>query len=123
MSLRTRCSICKKLLTNPLSAKLGIGPVCRAGDSLQGVFEFMRAQFSVFYHEAGKCIFIEDTGHRAGRSVANDAEYVIERLYLEYGLADGTRIFYKDSGGRVGEMLHSGKKFAGFKAGHEGAGL
>jgi len=38
------CCVCKRRLTNPLSVKLGIGPICRANekDSLQEVFEFMK---------------------------------------------------------------------------------
>jgi len=39
-----RCRICKRLLKNPLSVELGIGPVCRARDSLQMEFDFMKAQ-------------------------------------------------------------------------------
>jgi len=37
------CRICKRVLKNPLSVKLGIGPVCRAKDSLQKEFDFMKA--------------------------------------------------------------------------------
>jgi len=36
------CCKCKRRLTNPLSMKLGIGPICRAINNLQGVFEFMK---------------------------------------------------------------------------------
>ena len=39
-----RCRVCKRVLKNPLSVELGIGPVCRAKDSLQGEFDFMKAQ-------------------------------------------------------------------------------
>jgi len=37
------CRVCKRLLKNPLSVELGIGPVCRAKDSLQKEFDFMKA--------------------------------------------------------------------------------
>ena len=40
----TTCRKCKRKLTNPLSVKLGIGPVCRAVDIQQGEFEFMKAE-------------------------------------------------------------------------------
>jgi len=83
----------------------------------------MRAQFEVLQHESGKYIFIRDTGHNTGRSVTNDAEYVVEKLYEEYGITDKTRIFYKDSIGCVDEMLHAGKVFTRFRAGHEGVEL
>jgi len=42
--MSTHCRICERLLTNPLSVELGIGPICRAKDNMQGVFEFMKAQ-------------------------------------------------------------------------------
>ena len=38
------CRVCKRWLKNPLSVELGIGPVCRAKDSLQGEFDFMKEQ-------------------------------------------------------------------------------
>jgi len=40
----TTCRKCKRKLTNPLSVKLGIGPICRAIDIKQGEFEFMKAE-------------------------------------------------------------------------------
>jgi hypothetical protein len=119
----THCRICKRLLKNPLSVELGIGPVCRAKDNLQGEFDFMRAQFDVVKHESGLYIFIRDIGHNTGRSVTNDSEYVVEQLYLENGITDETRIFYEDSGGRIDEIIHAGHKSNGFKAGHEGVEL
>jgi len=117
------CRVCKRLLKNPLSVELGIGPVCRAKDSLQKEFDFMRAQYEVLKHEGGKYIFIRDIGHNSGRSVTNDAEYVIEQLYSLEEITDETRIFYEDSGGEIDEILHSGKKHTGYKAGHEGVEL
>jgi hypothetical protein len=107
-------------LKNPLSVKLGIGPVCRARDELQGEFDFMHAQTGLLKHERGKYIFVRDIGHNSGRTVTNDAEYVIRQLYLEFGITDETRIFYEDSEGEIDEILHSGETFKGFKAGHEG---
>ena len=120
---RSHCRICKRILKNPLSVILGIGPVCRAKDSLQRGFDFMKAQFEVVKHESGVFIFIRDIGHNSGRSVTNDAEYIVEQLYLKYGIADETRIFYEDSAGSIDEIVHSGKSFHGFKAGHEGVEL
>jgi len=82
----------------------------------------MRAQFYVRWHEQGKFIFIHDTGHKTGRSVTNDAEYVIGRLYFECGIDDDTRIFV-DSDGIIDEILHAGNRLKGFKAGHKGVEL
>lgn len=78
----------------------------------------MHAKFQLLDQER-EYIFIRDIGHNSGRSVTNDAEYVIEQLYA-YNISDETRIFYEDSEGEISEILHSGKKLKGFKAGHEG---
>ena len=117
------CRKCGRALRNPVSVRLEKGPVCRAKDkqtdNLQREFDFMEAQFEVLKHEAGIYIYILDTGHNIGRTVTNDAENVIVKLYLEEGITDETRIFYEDSQGEVDEILHKGKSFKGFKAGHE----
>jgi hypothetical protein len=102
---------------------MGIGPVCRARDNKQGEFSFMRAQTEFLKHERGKYIFVRDIGHNYGRSVTNDADYIIEQLYLEFDITDGTRVFYEDSDGEIDELLRSGKKFVGFKDGHQGVDI
>jgi hypothetical protein len=102
---------------------MGIGPVCRARNNRQEVFDFMHAKIETLKHERGKYIFVRDIGHLTGRSVTNDAEYIVNQLYLEFDITDDTRIFYEDSDGQIDELLHSGKKFKGFKAGHEGVDL
>ena len=79
----------------------------------------MHAQFELVDQER-EYIIIRNTGHNSGRSVTNDAEYVIEQMYLIYNIFDEARIFYYDSEGELSEILHSGKRFRGFKAGHEG---
>jgi hypothetical protein len=109
-------------LRNPISVQLGIGPVCRGKDNLQGEFEFMNAEFEVLKHESGRYIYIRDIG-QCCRSVTNDAEKVVRKLFVEYGITAETRIFYDDSDGRVDELVHMGGVFTGFKAGHEGIDL
>lgn len=39
----TRCCVCKRILKNPLSVELGIGPICRVRDDLQMKFDFTDA--------------------------------------------------------------------------------
>jgi hypothetical protein len=119
----SHCCICKRALSNPLSVKLGIGPICRAIDNQQEVFDFMHAKIELLKHECGKYIYVRDIGHITGRSVTNDAEYVVEQLYLEFGITDETRIFYEDSEGQIDELLHIGTRFRAFKTGHEGIDL
>jgi hypothetical protein len=97
--------------------------VCRAKEYQQEVFCFMHAQTELVKHVRGKYIFIRDIGHHNGRSVTNDAEFVVGQLYLDFGIGDATRIFYEDSEGEVDELVHSGNVFRGFKAGHKGVEL
>jgi hypothetical protein len=111
------------LLKNPVSVELGIGPVCRAKNNLQGEFDFMRAEWEVLKHERGEFIFICDIGHKSGRSVTNDAEYVISQLFLDEEITEETRVFYEDSDGRIDELVHVGKIFKAFRPGHEGVEL
>ena len=40
----SKCCICKRILKNPISIELGIGPVCRAKENLQEEFDFMKVQ-------------------------------------------------------------------------------
>lgn len=117
------CLICGRHLSDPVSVKMGIGPVCRVRDNQQEVFSFMHAQIKVLKHERGKYIFVRDAGRVTGRSVTNDAEYIVEQLYLDFDITDDTRIFYEDSEGQIDELLHSGKRFKDFKFGHEGVDL
>ncbi|WP_461247695.1 hypothetical protein [Treponema sp. R6D11] len=80
----------------------------------------MKAEWEVLKHERGKYILIRDIGHNSGRSVTNDAEYVINQLFVDEEITEETRVFYEDSEGRIDELVHVGKVFKAFKAGHEG---
>jgi hypothetical protein len=94
-----------------------------ARENQQEVFDFMHAKIELLKHECGKYIYIRDIGHITGRSVTNDAEYVVKQLCLEFGITDKTRIFYEDSEGQIDELLHIGARFYGFKTGHKGIDL
>jgi hypothetical protein len=83
----------------------------------------MHEKTELVKHERRKYIFVRDIGHHNGRSVTNDAEAVVGQLYLDFGIDNATRIFYEDSEGEVDELLHAGRVFRGFKAGHEGVEL
>jgi hypothetical protein len=102
---------------------MGIGPVYRARDNQQEVLDFMHAEIQLLKHERGKYILVRDIGHVSGRSVTNDTDYVIEQLYMDFGITDETRVFYEDSEGDIDELVHTGRKFRGFKFGHEGIEL
>lgn len=83
----------------------------------------MHAQVELLKHKRGIYILARDIGHNSGRSVTNDAEYIVGQLYLDFEITDDTRIFYEDSEGQIDELLHSGKTFKGFRLGHQGIDL
>jgi hypothetical protein len=117
------------VLTNPISIEIRIGPICRAARKIidiQEVLEFMHAQYKLITHNEidGNYIYIKDVGNWGQcRTITNDADYIVKKLYEEHGITDDTRIFYKDSEGQVDELIHQGKIFTGFKYGHEGVEL
>lgn len=60
-------------------------------------------------------ITIMDIGHDQGcLSVTNDAEHVVRRVKVVYGLGKNQRLFYYDSDGRKDELLHDSERFLGF---------
>ncbi|MCL2381313.1 MAG: hypothetical protein FWC64_06930 [Treponema sp.] len=80
----------------------------------------MRAKIELLEHVQGEYILVNDIGHNQGRSVTNDAEYIIALLYSDYNINNTTRIFYKDSQGQIDEIHHCGRKFCGFSRGDKG---
>jgi len=48
------------------------------------------------------------------KTITNDAENIIKYLY-ERGLCIGQKVFYIDSDGEMGELLHQNGVFTGFK--------
>jgi hypothetical protein len=60
--LHARCRVCKRLLRNPVSVKLGIGPVCRIKNTKQGEFSFMHAHIEGVKHKRRNYTHI-DTGY------------------------------------------------------------
>lgn len=57
---------------------------------------------------------IRDIGHLSGRSITNDAEWVVEQIVPVLG---SRRLFYYDSMGNLDELLVRGGRFAGFAPG------
>jgi len=122
------CCICKKPLTDLTSVKLGIGPVCRGKYGLNG----LNGQNELFNNhsvfrlekETDFFVYISDRGnHKNCKTVTNDVEWVLSELDDLIDNFKNKRCFYMDSEGRVDEILHTGKHFISFKAGHEGVVL
>ena len=83
---------------------------------------FNHADFSVI-KETDEFIFIDDTGGRSGsRTVTNDASFVLKMLCDEYDLKN-RRVFYKDTQGRIDELVRKDGCFCTFMAGHRGVEL
>jgi hypothetical protein len=100
------------LLTNWLSLKLGIGPICRQEDIKQGdLFMNFHAEFTVL-EVTDEYVYIKDNGGPA-KSITNDAEWVVEQLRKEYGLSK-RRVFYKDTSGEIDELVHVNGVFKDF---------
>jgi hypothetical protein len=116
------CRICGKSLTDFTSVRLGIGPVCRARDSLNGELGlFPHADFSIV-DITDDYIYIKDAGGNS-KSITNDAEWVLQKLQMEWGL-ENHRVFYMDTMGQIDEIAHDEKgNFTAFKPGHKGVTL
>jgi len=116
------CSICKKPLIEYTSVKLGIGPICRARQKLEPELPlFDHANFSII-EITDNHFYIKDNGGNS-KSITTDAEWVIDRLTVEYGLKKH-RVFYMDTMGQIDELVHNNAgRFVRFKAGYEGVKL
>jgi len=115
----SNCKICKRPLSNYMSVKLGIGPVCRSTETLQPGLPFENhAEFKVQTVNE-KFIYLEDIGHEQVKTVTNDVKTVLQQLQEDYDLKQ-LRIFYKDSEGEIDEILHYDGVFKDFRQGHKG---
>jgi hypothetical protein len=99
----SKCGCCGKPLSDPISVKLGIGPVCRIALKIkdmknknQNLFG-MTAQYS--WGIDGLVLWIKDTGKDC-RSVTNDMENVLSEIQAdlpEGKLLTDYKIMYLDS--------------------------
>jgi hypothetical protein len=118
----SNCEVCGRPLSNFVSVKLGIGPICREQGTVQTNLPFEdHAAYEVITANA-QFIYLEDTGHNQFKTVTNDAAYVLAELNEAYG-PGSRRIFYKDSSGEIDEIIHKNGVFTGFRHGHKGYSL
>lgn len=71
-----------------------------------------RSRFTILGTKAGKMFIVDDNTGKC--SVTNDAENVVR--YMN-GLVPGVRIFYCDSEGDWGELIHDDGRFLNFGPG------
>jgi hypothetical protein len=113
-------------LKDHTSVKLGIGPICRKQKQEQErgcreLFQDLHAAYNVVKNTTA-FIHIKDIGNITRMSVTNDVEYVLSELSKQYDISR-RRVFYTDSDGQIDEIVHRGKNFISFKAGHQGVEL
>jgi hypothetical protein len=59
-----------------------------------------------------------DNSYYGAMTITNGVEYVVQYLHQKYDLGK-RRLFYKDTEGRIDEIVHNGKgDFIDFSAGH-----
>ena len=127
------CIICKRPLTDLTSIQMGMGPVCRANHSIlkgrkskskQEEFIFDNHAVYSIENETDTFVYIRDCGnHSKCKTVTNDIEWVVTDLDDSIENLENKRIFYMDSEGQIDEVIHNGKTFVSFKAGHAGVEL
>jgi hypothetical protein len=129
----TVCRICKRPLKNLESILAGVGPVCAGGGHIprgrkpkdkQAELTFGSHAAFVIKKETDCFVYIEDRGnHHNCKTVTNDAEWILKELADSIANFENKRLLYMDSEGRIDEIEHSGRRFIGFKAGHEGVAI
>jgi hypothetical protein len=102
------CKICHKRLTETLSVKLGIGPVCRMNRKMQ------QSGDDLFNRDERACYDYNIVDNARGRTVTNDAARVIADLIAD-GLDLTTHpVIYRDTGGVWDRLLVEKGLFTGF---------
>lgn len=108
----THCSHCGRRLTDHVSVRHGIGPVCRANGAAPARDLFTtRADYTV--EDLLDVILVVDLD-KGGRSVTNDAEGVIEDLRRAGLIRPGVPVVYRDSTGTWDRLAVKDGRFAGF---------
>jgi hypothetical protein len=99
-----KCSVCGKPLSDPVSVKIGIGPICRIKlknnepKKKQGDLFSDKAQY--YYEIVGDVIVIYDES-QGGRTVTNDIERVLAEIAKDLKangkLLKDFKVIYKDT--------------------------
>lgn len=72
------------------------------------------SSFTILKSEPNEPLYIRDIGHETGKSVTNDAEWVVEQLHAKGLLPEGRRLLYFDSEDMLSEIMHKNGVFVGF---------
>jgi len=114
-----RCRQCHRPLTDPVSVKLGIGPVCRSKDSGQiDMFQSNTPAYDYYIHERNGCsvLCIVDRYDPDSPTVTvtNGVDFVLKNIANEIGELPPT-IIYRDTEGEWDRLKASADgTFLGF---------
>jgi len=127
------CKVCGKPLTDLNSILMGMGPVCGGRYSIskkkksakeQGELMFDNHAVFAVCDETDDFVYIQDRGRQLNcKTITNNVSWVLSELDDLIENFESKRLFYMDSDGRIDEIVHNGKYFVQFKAGHEGVTL
>ncbi|WP_010682182.1 DUF6011 domain-containing protein [Methylobacterium mesophilicum] len=110
----THCSCCGRRLTDHISVRHGIGPICRANGAARPRDLFTtRSDYTV--EDLLDVVLVVDLD-RGGRSVSNDASGVIDDLRKAGLIRPGVPVVYRDSSGTWDQLRVKDGKFAGFSS-------
>lgn len=73
-----------------------------------------RSNYQLVESSPGR-IVIRDIGDHRHRTLTNDADNVVAELLRSKRIKPTSRIYYYDSEGEPGEMVHDGVRFVGFE--------
>lgn len=112
------CNICGKPLTDPVSIKFGIGPICRINLKIQaaknrtGNLFNPRAEYSYVVRDGVVCI----TDHDNGKSVTNDIHAVLDDKSADGVDLKAHRVIYLDTYKIWDEVVVIDGRFSTFKS-------
>lgn len=110
----THCSCCGRRLTDHVSVRHGIDPICRANGAAPTRDLFTtRSDYTV--EDLLDVILVTDLD-RGGRSVSNDTVGVIDDLRKAGLIRQGVPVVYRDSSGTWDQMRVKEGRFAGFSS-------
>ncbi|SDM57012.1 hypothetical protein SAMN05216360_102471 [Methylobacterium phyllostachyos] len=110
----THCSCCGRRLTDHVSVRHGIGPICRANSAAPTRDLFTtRSDYTV--EDLLDVVLVVDLD-RGGRSVSNDASGVIDDLRKAGLIRPGVPVVYRDSSGTWDQLRVKEGRFSGFSS-------
>jgi Family of unknown function (DUF6011) len=109
----THCGCCGRALTDAVSVRIGLGPVCRTNAPAPEFRDLFTTRSDYEVELDGEFVLVTDLD-RGGRSVTNDAPGVVGDLVRAGLLRPGMRILYQDSRAVWDEIVVRDGRHLGF---------